>query len=227
MRITSYGHACFLIETGNHRLLTDPFLTGSPMAPITKDEVRCSYIFCSHAHDDHLGDTVAISRRNQATVVASYELSEYLSSQGLDTIDLMTGGGIALPFGHVRLTPAVHSAALELGEGRNLPLGIASGFLFSIEGKQIYFAGDTALFSDMRLLARNGLDLAFLPIGDRYTMGVEDAAAALEYLCPLVTVPMHYGTTKKLTGDPKDFVRLAEVAGHHVKVLEPGQSFDL
>lgn len=227
MRITSYGHSCFLIETGADRLLTDPFLTGSPVAPIASADVRCSYIFCSHAHDDHLGDTVDIARRNQATVIAAYELSEYLSAQGLSTIDLMSGGGIALPFGHVRLTPAVHSCALELTDGRNLPLGIASGFIFSMENKRLYFAGDTALFSDMRLLARDVLDLAFLPIGDRYTMGVVDAAAALDYLCPSVTIPMHYGTTKKLSGDPKDFVRLAEAAGHFVKVLEPGQSFDL
>jgi len=227
VRITSYGHSCFLIESGEHRLLTDPYLTGSPVAPIASSDVRCSYIFCSHAHDDHLGDTVAIAQQNQATVVTAYELSEYLAHLGVTTLDLMPGGGLTLPFGQVRLTPAIHSCSLELGEGRNLPLGSPTGFLFSVEGKRIYFAGDTALFSDMRLLARGGLDLAFLPIGDRYTMGVEDAVTALEYLCPAVTVPMHYGTTKKLYGDPQVFTQLAQKAGHSVRVLAPGESFEL
>lgn len=227
MRITSYGHSCFLIETGHHRLLTDPYLTGSPVAPIASRDVRCSYIFCSHAHEDHLGDTIGLARANQATVVAAYELSEYLAGQGIPTIDLMLGGGVELPFGQVRLTPASHSSALELPEGHNLPLGVAAGFLFTIEGKRLYFAGDTALFSDMRLLASDGLDLAFLPIGDRYTMGVEDAALALEYLCPTWTIPMHYGTTPKLHGNPTVFAQLAENAGHQVKILNPGDSFDL
>lgn len=227
MRITSYGHSCFLIETGNHRLLTDPWLTGNPVAPIASADVRCSYIFCSHAHDDHLGDTVSLAKTNQATVVAPYELSEYLADQGVATVDLMPGGGIELPFGHVRLTPAIHSCALEQAGGRNLALGIAAGFLFTIEGKHLYFAGDTALFSDMRLFVRHGLDLAFLPIGDRYTMGVEDAATALDYLCPTWTIPMHYGTTPKLYGSPAMFTELAERAGHRVKILKPGDSFEL
>lgn len=226
MRITSYGHSCFLLETGSFRLLTDPWLTGNPVAFMASSEVRCTHIFCSHAHDDHLGDTVAIARANGATVVAPFELSEHLAAQGLATIDLMPGGGVDLPFGHVRLTSAVHSCSMELPEGRNLPLGIAAGFLFSVEGKRLYFAGDTALFSDMRLLARGGLDLALLPIGDRYTMGVEDAVTALEYLCPSVTIPMHYGTTSKLVGRPEDFVCLAGKCGHLVKVLNPGESFE-
>lgn len=227
MRITWYGHSCFLIETGDCRLLIDPYLTGNPVAPIASTEVRCSHIFCSHAHDDHLGDTVSIAQANRATVVAGFELSEYLSAQGLATMDLMPDGGADLPFGKVRLTPAVHSSSIELPRGHNLGMGIATGFLFSMEGKRLYFAGDTALFSDMRLFARGGLDLAMLPIGDRYTMGVEDAVTALEYLCPSVTIPMHYGTTGRLCGDPQAFAQLAQQAGHLVKVLKPGESFDL
>ncbi len=227
MRITWYGHSCFLIETGTETLLIDPFLTGNPRAPLSAADVRCTHIFCTHAHDDHLGDTLRIALANKATVFAPYELAEYLMARDVTTMDLMPGGGAATSFGHVQLTPALHSSGLELGKGHNLPLGNPVGFLLTINGRRLYHAGDTALFSDMRLLARGGLDVAFLPIGDWYTMGLEDALTALEFLCPTVAVPMHYSTFSKIEADPEAFARRAGEAGHRVKVLQPGESFVL
>lgn len=121
MRITWFGHSCFLLETGSHRLLFDPWLDTNPVSPVKAADVRCDFVFCSHAHDDHIADALQISRANRAPIVAPYELAEYFAARGATTIDPMQGGSVALPFGHVKLTPAVHSSALELGEGRNLP----------------------------------------------------------------------------------------------------------
>lgn len=227
MRVTWYSHSCFLVESGPFGLLFDPYFTGNPSAPIQARDVRCTHVFCSHAHVDHLGDAVDLSRANDAPVVTGYELAEHLAAQGVKTIDLMIGGAANLPFGRVKATPALHSCALELEAGKNLPLGVAVGFLVTIDGKRLYHAGDTGLFSDMRLIGRGGLDLAMLPVGDWYTMGIEDAVLALEYLCPAVTLPMHYGTNEKIQTDPHAFAREAAAAGHRVVVLNPGEAFEL
>ena len=226
MRLTWFGHSCFLLETGTHRLLFDPWLNTNPVSPIKAADVRCDFIFCSHAHEDHMGDALEIARTNHAPIIAPYELAEYFAAQGAATIDLCHGGSAAQPFGRVKLTPAIHSSALELGSGRNLPLGEPGGFLISAANKNIYFAGDTALFSDMRLISRPGLDLALLPIGDWYTMGIDDAVDALDFLTPKLSVPMHYNTSDKIRVDPQTFVDQAASRGHAVRVLEPGGSLE-
>jgi L-ascorbate metabolism protein UlaG (beta-lactamase superfamily) len=234
MRLTWLSHSCFLIETGPWRLITDPFLTGNPKAAQRAEGVRATHVLCSHAHEDHLGDTVKIARANGATVIAPYELAEYIRSQGVEQVeDPMPGGWTTTSFGGVLTVPAIHSCALEQSGGRNLPLGIAVGYVLELsaatEGrvKRVYFAGDTALYSDMRLFARPRIDLALLPIGDHYTMGPEQAVRALEYLCPAVMVPMHYGTFEKMRGDPREFEMKAREAGHAVRVLAIGESVEM
>ncbi len=226
MRLTWFGHSCFLLETGAHRLLFDPYLSGSRTAPIKARDVACDYVLCSHAHEDHLGDSIDICRRTGATFIAAYELAHYVGSQGIPILDLMPGGGWDLPFGRVGLTPAIHSSALEQPNGGNLPLGNPAGFLVQAAGKTVYHAGDTALFSDMKLIGRANLDLALLPIGDRYTMGIRDAVAALDLLLPRATVPMHYGTDDNLQADPRDFARLAAEAGHVVHLPKAGEGWE-
>lgn len=227
MQITWYSHSCFLVAAGEHRLLFDPYLTGNPRAPIAAEDVHCTAVFCSHAHEDHLGDALRVARRNRAPIIAGYELAEYLREAGAETIDLMPGGSATLSFGTVKATPALHSCALEQPGGRNLPLGVATGFVVGLEGRRLYHAGDTALFSDMRLIARGGLDVALLPIGDWYTMGIDDAVTALEFLCPAVTLPMHYGTNEKIGADPNLFAERAAAAGHRVVVLKPGETLEV
>ena len=226
MRLTWFGHSCFLLETASHRLLFDPWLNVNPVSPVKAVDVRCDFIFCSHAHEDHTGDALEIARNNRAPIVAPYELAEYFAAQGAETVDLMQGGSAALAFGRVKLTAAVHSSALELGNGRNLPLGEPGGFIVSVDGKKIYHAGDTALFSDMQLIGRSGLDLALLPIGDWYTMGIEDAVEALDLLVPRIAVPMHYNTHDKIRVDPQVFADRAAARGHTVRVLQPGGSLE-
>lgn len=227
MRLSWYGHSCFLLETGTHRLLFDPYLNESPSAPVRADQVSCDFILCTHAHQDHIGDAVEIARRNRAPIVAPYELANYLAAQGASTVDLMQGGAANLPFGRVKLTPAVHSSALELPGGKNLPLGAPGGYVVSVMGKNLYHAGDTALFSDMRLIGRMHLQVAMLPIGDWYTMGVDDAVDALDLLTPEVALPMHYNTEEKIRVDPHVFQKKAATRGHCVKVLAPGEFIDL
>ena len=227
MRLTWFGHSCFLLETGAQRLLFDPWLNQNPASPVIAADVRCDFIFCSHAHEDHTGDALEIARNNHAPIVAPYELAEYFAAQGAETIDLMQGGSANLAFGRVKLTPAIHSSALELGNGRNLPLGEPGGFIVSAGSKKIYHAGDTALFSDMQLIGRAGLDLALLPIGDWYTMGIDDAVDALDLLAPRLAVPMHFNTHEKIRLDPQTFVSRAAARGHAVSVLVPGGSLEL
>ncbi|MFT3782377.1 MAG: metal-dependent hydrolase [Nibricoccus sp.] len=226
MRLTWFGHSCFLLETGSHRLLFDPWLEQNPRSPIRANDVSCDFILCSHAHEDHIGDALNISKRTGAPIVAAYELAEYFAANGAKTFDPMQGGSIQLPFGRVKLTPALHSSALELGDGRNLPLGEPVGIVVTANGRSIYHAGDTALFSDMRLIGRVGLDLALLPIGDWYTMGIDDAVDALDLLTPQLAVPMHYNTHEKITVDAQEFVQKAGQRGHVVKILSPGETLE-
>lgn len=226
MHLTWYGHSCFLLDSGPHRLLFDPWLNQNPCSPAKAHEITCDYIFCSHAHEDHMADALEIARKNQAPIIASYELAEYFASQGVNTLDPMPGGKIPLAFGWVKVTPAVHSSALELGGGKNLPMGIPQGYVVSIDGRQIYHAGDTALFSDMRLIGRLDLDLALLPIGDWYTMGIDDATDALDLLYPRLAVPMHFGTNEKIAVDPVRFQQKAADRGHAVRVLSPGECLE-
>ncbi len=227
MKLTYFGHSCFLLEVAGARLVLDPYLSENPHGIVDPATVPCDYILCSHAHEDHICDAVALSRQHGATIVAAYELAEHFAAQGAATLDLMPGGGITLPWGRLDLTPAVHSSALELPGGENRAMGVPSGFVVRAEGRAVYHAGDTALFGDMRLIGRHGLDLALLPIGDRYTMGPEDAIEALHLLRPRLAVPMHYNTTDKIRADPQAFAAAAARVGHTVKVMAPRESIAL
>ena len=226
MKITFHGHSTFLIETGTHRVLIDPFLTGNPQATTTAAEISCDYILLSHGHEDHTADAAEIARANQATIIANYEIAEYFASQGLTTHGMNPGGGFDFPFGRVALTPAIHTSSLNAG-ANPIYLGTACGIVIEAEGKRIYHAGDTALFSDMKLIGRHGLDLALLPIGDNFTMGPADALDALDFLAPKLAVPMHFNTWPPITQDADAFAQAAAARQRAVKVLAPGQSLEI
>lgn len=227
MRLTYFGHSAFLLELAGRRLVFDPWLRPNPHGSVEPATVPCDLVLVSHAHDDHLGDALELARLHHATIVAPYELAEHLAAQGAETIDLMPGGGVTLPWGRIEMTPAVHSSALELGDGKTQAMGVPSGFVIRAENRSVYHAGDTALFGDMRLIARHGLDLALLPIGDFYTMGPTDAVEALHLLRPRLAVPMHYNTNPKIRVDPRAFAAAAASAGHHVKVMAPRETLEL
>lgn len=226
MRLTYFGHSCFLLETATARLLLDPFLTGNPAAPVKAAEIACDYLLVSHGHEDHSGDALALSTRCDATIIANYEIAEYFAAQGAKTHGMNPGGGFNFPFGRVKLTLAHHTSSVQAGL-KPVYLGVPCGLLIQADGKNVYHAGDTALFLDMQLIGRAGLHAALLPIGDNYTMGPDDALAALDLLRPRVAVPMHYNTWPVIAQDAAAFAARAAAAGHTVRVMAAGESIEV
>ena len=226
IKITWYGHNAWLVQVDDHKILIDPLLNDSPTSPVKADDVSADYILLSHGHGDHVGDTVSIAKRTGATVVTNYEISLWLAGQGIDsghTIGMNPGGSIDLPFGSVKMTDAVHSSSLPDGSYG----GVAMGMILSANEKRIYFACDTALFSDMQLVG-TPLDLAVLPIGDLFTMGPDDSVEAVKLLDPDSVLPCHYNTWPPIE---QDAAAWAAAVSSQTKakpvVLEPGESFTL
>ncbi len=225
IKVTWYGHACFLIEANGSRLLIDPFLTGNDLAPVGPDEVEADYILVSHGHSDHVGDTVAIANRTGATVVANYEIVNWFERQGLEKLHPQhIGGGFNYPWGRLKFTIAHHGSALPDGSYGGSP----AGFLLSINDKKIYHACDTGLFYDMALIGEEGIDLALLPIGDNFTMGPDDALRAVKLLKPARVVPIHYDTFDVIRQDPGGWAtRVREKTDTAVTIMKPGESITL
>ncbi len=226
IKITWLGHSAFALDLDGHSALIDPFLTGNPLAAANPDALNPEIIFLSHAHGDHLGDTVAIAKRTGAKVVSNFEIGNWLMKQGLKNIHQQNpGGGFNHGFVHARWTVAFHSSSLPDGSYG----GEANGFILTTTGgKRLYFAGDTALFSDMTLIGDYGIDVAFLPIGDNFTMGPEDSIRAVQFIRPQVVLPMHYNTFPPLTQDAGKWARAvsSETSAQPI-VLDPGGSYTL
>lgn len=228
LSISWYGHSTFLVGTpGGKRLLFDPWLTGNPACPETlRKPPQVDVILASHGHSDHTGDLVACARESGAPVVAIWELCDWLGQKGIQNLAPMNIGGTQTMAGlRITMTEARHSSSITEG-GRIIYLGAAAGFIVGLEdGRSIYYAGDTSLFGDMRLIGEMYRpEIAFLPIGDRFTMDPVAAAKACELLGVRQVVPMHWGTFPMLTGTPAALKALVEPRGVHVLELEPGQT---
>lgn len=227
MEVTFLGHAAVSITTKSHTILIDPFLTGNALASVRADEVKADAILVTHGHSDHLGDTVAIAKRTGALVVACAELAGWLKQQGVSVHAMHLGGSHEFPFGWVKFTLAFHGAGIDTPQG-TVYGGNPVGILFRSDGKTIYHAGDTALFSDMRLIGqRHLLDLAMLPIGDNYTMGPDDALYAAELLAPKAVMPMHYDTFELIHQDAHAFVEQVRAKGIQAYEVKPGESVEI
>ncbi|MGN6544938.1 MAG: metal-dependent hydrolase [Aureliella sp.] len=199
VQLTWLGHAAWKVQYQQTEILVDPFITDNPAATVTAESLTADTIFLTHGHGDHLGDTVSIALRTGATVVCNYEISVWLDTKhGVKkTQGMNLGGWVKLPFGRALHTFAIHSSQLPDGSYGGNP----GGFVIELGGKKIYFAGDTALFSDMKLIGDLGLDVAVLPIGDFYTMGPEDSLRAIEFLRPRMVLPSHYNTWPPIAQD--------------------------
>jgi L-ascorbate metabolism protein UlaG (beta-lactamase superfamily) len=227
LSITWFGHATFLLTTpAGTRIVFDPWLTGNPKAPAGAKIDKADVICLTHGHSDHSGDVVAVSRETGAPVIAIYELATWFQGKGVkQVIGMGIGGTIGIKGLKISMTSAVHSSSVEDG-GKAQYVGLATGFVVRMEDdRAIYFAGDTSLFGDMRLIRElYAPEIAFLPIGDHFTMDPVAAAKACEMLGVRQVVPMHYGTFPQLTGTPEALKKLVEPMGVDVLVLKPGET---
>jgi L-ascorbate metabolism protein UlaG (beta-lactamase superfamily) len=223
MKVTYYGHSCFAVETGGRTLLFDPFITPNELARgIDINRVQADYILISHGHFDHIADAVTLAQRTGATVISNYEITVWLGRQGVQRTHPMNHGGAArFDFGRVKYTPAIHSSSLPDGSYGGNP----GGFLVETSQGAFYYAGDTALTYDMRLIGESTrLRFAALPIGDNFTMGVDDAIKAAEFLRCDEILGVHYNTFPPIRIDTAEAVRRFKAAHKNLCLLLPGES---
>lgn len=228
MKATYHGHSCVQLESGGKSIVIDPFLSGNPVAVTKPEDIRCDVILLTHAHTDHILDTEAIARANNAQIVATFELATYYSWKNLNTLDMNIGGTADLGFAKVKMIQAFHSSGIFLEDGKIIYGGMPAGFIIQWDGWTVLHSGDTALFSDMKMIGeRHDIDLAFLPIGDHYTMGPDDALQAAAWLGAKTVVPVHYNTFPPIKQDAQAFASRLEAQGQRGVVLAPGQSLAL
>ena len=219
--LTWLGHGSWMIVTGGCTLLLDPFLDESPTAPLKSADVRADYILVSHGHFDHVADVVPIAKRTGAQVISVFEIAQWLAQrhQVANTLAMNLGGSVSLPFGRIKMTAAWHSSQLPDGTYGGTPCG----FLLYLADGVIYFACDTALFGDMRLIASQQVNLAVLPIGDLFTMGPDDAVEAIKLIEPKKVTPAHYNTWPPIKQDPYAWAKkVAAVTNAEAIIVEPG-----
>src|SRR3954454_5105601 len=223
MDIRFLGHSCFELSDGTVRVLIDPFLTGNPKAAATAEDVQPDVIALTHGHGDHYGDVVDVAKRTGATVVALVEIASEIGEQGVEDVrDPNIGGTVTFDWGWVKLTPAWHTSTTPSGT-----VTVPAGLLIGIDGKVVYHLGDTALFSDLQLVARRGdqVDVALVPIGGHYTMDRYDAVTAVEFVNPRTVIPCHYDTFPPIETDAEAFKSDVESStGASVVVLKPGET---
>lgn len=225
-KVTWLGHASWLIETAGHRVLLDPFLTENPSATAKPDDFRdVSHVLVSHGHFDHVADAAEIIKANDATLITNFEIAQWFGEKhGVGGgIGMNLGGSVDTEFGQVKMIPALHSSMLPDGSDGGNP----AGFLLTLGNARVYFACDTALFSDMKLYAA-GVDLAVLPIGDLFTMGIDDSIHAINLIKPKAVLPCHYGTWPPIAQDAERWAaRVEQETAASPVVLEVGGSFEL
>jgi len=226
MRLTYIGHSAFHLEASGKSVLVDPFITGNPAATFSAGDFSPQSIILTHAHNDHVGDTVEIAKRSGALAIATFELGNLLASKGVKVDAGNHGGTIAFDGGTTKFTPAWHTSSYTDGDQVVAP-GVPAGHIVRFGGLTTYFAGDTCLFGDMKLIGEEGLDVAVIPIGDHFTMGPNDAVRAVRLLEPKFVVPCHYNTFPPIEQDADRFKQMVEEQTKARCVpLKPGESHE-
>ena len=227
VKITWLGHAAFLLEA-EKTVLIDPFISGNPMAPLSPEELNPEIIAVTHGHRDHLGDTIEIGKRTGCRIISIHEVANYIKSKGVFAEGMNKGGTVYVEGIALTMTAALHSSSIE-ASGFSFDGGCPAGFIICIGGHSIYHAGDTWVFGDMQLIGElYEPELALLPIGDRFTMGIKEALKAVELIRPKIVVPMHYSTFDIIKQDPEEFKRAVEAkVDTKVIIMKPGESIEL
>ena len=223
MKITYYGHSCFSAQIGNQTLLFDPFITSNELAKdIDPKTINANYILISHGHSDHMADAADIAKRTGSTIISNYELTVWFGKQGLEkSHPLNHGGGHSFDFGRVKLVNAIHSSSLPDGTYGGNP----GGFVVESSEGNFYYSGDTALTMDMQLIGQSTkLKFAALCIGDNFTMGIEDAVKAADFVRCNEVLGLHFNTFPPIRIDQTIAVKTFAAAGKHLHLLPPGKS---
>jgi len=225
MKLRYFSHSCVLITLDNGiRLLIDPFLDGNPTSPAAAADVDADYILLTHGHGDHFGDTLSIAKRCDALCICENELASYIASKGARAHTMHIGGSYAFEFGKVKLTQALHTSVTPDQEC----VGAATGLLLFVQDKIIYHMGDTGLFLDLKLIGESyPVDYLLAPIGDNFTMGIDDAVKACSFVKPRCAIPIHYNTFDVIKSDPFEFKKKVESLGINCQALEFGQQINL
>jgi L-ascorbate metabolism protein UlaG (beta-lactamase superfamily) len=226
MKLIWLSHASFLLES-SMRILIDPFISGNPKAPCKPEEIECDIICVTHGHGDHLGDAIPISKRTQAPIVAIHEIARYAEENGCEAVGMNIGGSIELKGIGITMVQAWHSSGIDVSKF-GFSGGSSAGFIIKAQ-KTVYHAGDTCLFSDFKLIGElYNPEISILPIGDRFTMGPEDAARAATWLKSDIVIPMHYNTFEPIEQDPEEFKSLVEsLCDSEVVICQPGKTIEV
>jgi L-ascorbate metabolism protein UlaG (beta-lactamase superfamily) len=228
MKLIYLGHSTFLLSENNVNVVIDPFLSGNPQRENLDFQTKIDYILVSHGHPDHIGDTVSLAKRYGSKVISIFEVVNFLNTKGIqDAIPMNVGGKLNLEFGFVKMVKAVHSSSI-IDSGNSFYGGIAAGFVINFYDKIIYFAGDTALTYDMKIIGdMYDVDVALLPIGGHFTMDADEALFAVDFIKPNVVIPMHYNTWPLISADAENFINRCKEKGVKGVKLNVNDSFEL
>jgi len=227
VKITWLGHSAFLFEA-EKKVLIDPFISGNPKAPCSPEDLDPDIIAVTHGHADHLGDTIEIGARAGCRIISIHEVANYIKSKGVFAEGMNKGGTVDVDGITFTMTEALHSSSID-ASGFSFDGGCPAGFVIGIGGHTIYHAGDTGVFGDMQLIRElYEPEIAFLPIGDKFTMGIKEAVKAVELIKPKIVIPMHYSTFDVIEQDPEKFKRAVEAkVDTKVIIMKPGEALEL